>query len=98
MHARTTFQTDQARRHLASLCQHFARKVPVLHDARSGHVEFPFGFCDLKADSTGLELIASAKDQAGLDTVIEVITSHLDRFAFRENPQLDWQQDAGSPP
>lgn len=91
MNATATFETDRAERYLAALCHHFARKVRVTSDAHRGRVEFPFGLCDLTADETRLELVASADDRTGLDRVVQVITSHLERFAFRENPSLVWQ-------
>lgn len=91
MNATATFPTTQAARHLAALCTHFAQKVPASFGARIGAVEFPFGRCDLEADSERLTLTASAPDRAQLDEVIEVITRHLERFAFRENPDLTWR-------
>lgn len=91
MNATATFQTEQAVRHLATLCNHFARKVPVTTDAQKGHVAFPFGQCDLSAHSDSLELIATASDQKQLEQLVEIVTRHLERFAFRENPQLIWE-------
>ena len=95
MQSVATFQTDQAKRHMTTLCKHFARKVPVTSKAQSGHVAFPFGQCDLTADRTGLTLVASAQDPHHLRQVIEIVTSHLERFAFRENPVLDWALRVG---
>lgn len=73
------------------ICQHFGRRVEVDCDASTGWVQFPFGRCELAADDTQLEMIASAKDQPRLEQVVDTVTSHLERFAFRENPKLDWQ-------
>ncbi|MDQ2095159.1 DUF2218 domain-containing protein [Rhodalgimonas zhirmunskyi] len=91
MNASTFFKTENAERYLGTLCKHFGHKVPVTHDTGSGRIELPFGHCALTADETGLSLTATASDLPQLDKTIEVISSHLDRFAFRENPQLDWQ-------
>ncbi|MEL6573971.1 MAG: DUF2218 domain-containing protein [Pseudomonadota bacterium] len=90
MHATATFQTQHATRHLAALCQHFATKVAVTFTASAGHVAFPFGHCELTADDRCLMLNASAGDADQLHLVIDVVTRHLERFAFRENPDLDW--------
>lgn len=92
MDAQTTFRTQRASQYLASLCKHFGHKVPVRHDAGCGQIEFPFGRCDLKANETELRLTAFADTRADLDKTVQVITSHLDRFAFRENPSLDWSE------
>lgn len=86
-----SFETENASRHLAALCTHFGRKVDAACDAEKGWVQFPFGRCDMAAGITRLDLIASALDQARLDLVVRIVTSHLERFAFRENPTLNWQ-------
>lgn len=91
MNAIATFPTDHAARHLAAMCKHFAHRVPATFDDRSGTVEFPFGRCDMLADAESLTLTASSTDKAQLDQVVDVITRHLERFAFRENPDLAWR-------
>ncbi|WP_323766973.1 DUF2218 domain-containing protein [Marinovum sp.] len=90
MNATTHFTTDHAERYLGTLCKHFGHKVPVTHAGRSGEITLPFGACALTAEDTGLTMTAQAPDQAQLDRAVQVITSHLERFAFRENPELDW--------
>lgn len=90
MNASAFFQTENAERYLGTLCKHFGHKVPVAFEPASGHIELPFGQCDLRAETAGLALTAEAGDKPGLDRTIQVITSHLERFAFRENPELAW--------
>jgi hypothetical protein len=90
MQATTVFTTQNAPRYLGTLCKHFGHKVPVTLDAGSGRIELPFGMCILRADEVGLRLTVTASETPALNKTIEVITSHLDRFAFRENPQLTW--------
>ncbi|WP_136440692.1 DUF2218 domain-containing protein [Pacificoceanicola onchidii] len=90
MRAFAIFQTDQANRHLTTLCHHFGRKVEARCDAGRAQIVFAFGQCDLAATDQQLELSAQAEDKARLDVVVDVVTRHLERFAFRENPQLDW--------
>jgi hypothetical protein len=92
MNAQTTFQTEHAARYLGTLYKHFGHKVPVQLNADRGRIEFPFGKCDLSASAAGLSLKATADDKSGLDKIVQVITSHLERFAFRENPQLEWHE------
>ena len=58
-------------------------------------IELPFGRCELHADTTGLGLTVTAADRPMLDKTINVISSHLDRFAFRENPDLTWTVPEG---
>ena len=90
MNASTYFKTENAERYLGTLCKHFGHKVPVTHEPGSGRIELPFGEFTLSADAAGLSLIATAPDKPKLDKTIDVISSHLERFAFRENPTLDW--------
>lgn len=90
MHATAHFKTEHANRYLITLCQHFASRVEATHDDGTGHVDFPFGDCDLAVGNGGLTLSVTASDKAQLDTLIDVVTRHLERFAFRENPILDW--------
>ncbi|MEM6304206.1 MAG: DUF2218 domain-containing protein [Pseudomonadota bacterium] len=95
---RATFRTDAGQRHLDSLCRHFGRKVETGMTTGSGWVQFPFGRCEMAADATRLRFSALAPDAAGLDEVITVMTRHLERYAFREDPRLDWQLDPASAP
>lgn len=94
MNATTHFDTEQAARYLGTLCKHFGHKVPVTHTDTSGHIELPFGACDLSASEAGLTLRAFANDREKLDRTVDVMTSHLERFAFREAPELSWTYDA----
>lgn len=90
MNASTFFKTENAERYLGTLCKHFGHKVPVTHEPGAGRIELPFGQCTLGADATGLRLTATGADRPQLDKMVEVMSSHLERFAFRENPTLDW--------
>lgn len=91
MNTFASFETDGAARYLATLCTHFGRKVEAECDINKGWVQFPFGRCEMTADDKKLELLASAEDQTRLDQVVQIVTSHLERFAFRENPTLVWR-------
>lgn len=91
MFATTTFPTPNASRYLGTLCKHFGHKVPVEFDTTQGRIELPFGQCTLAAGETALNLTVTAEDRPALDRLCQVIGSHLERFAFRENPELDWQ-------
>jgi hypothetical protein len=93
----TFFETDGAARHLAALCAHFGRKVEAECAINKGWVQFPFGRCEMSADDQKLELFASAADPIRLDKVVQIVTSHLERFAFRENPTLLWRTPSKGP-
>ena len=90
MKAAATFQTEQGTRYLTTLSHHIGRKVDAPCNATDASIVFDFGRCDMVANDTTLERIAQAPDQHRLDTVVEGMTRHLERFAFRENPHLEW--------
>lgn len=90
-----TFKSERANRYMTALCHHFGRKVETACDDTSGWVQFPFGRCDMAVEDHELQLHAKAEDNDQLEQVVSIVTSHLDRFAFRENPELNWQP-AGS--
>ncbi len=94
MQSSATFKTDGAHRYLEAICRHFDRKAETHCDAGQGWVQFSFGRCDMTADAQRLEMIASAGDAKALDDVMDVVTRHLERYAFRENPRLEWRQGA----
>lgn len=91
MHSVAHFETDSAHRYLEVLCQHFGLRAEVQCGVDAGWVRFPFGRCDMTADARRLEMIARADDAETLDLVVDVVTRHLERYAFRENPRLDWR-------
>jgi hypothetical protein len=45
-----------------------------------GRLEFDFGTCDLGAAASGIELTATAADQARLEALKDVVARHLIRF------------------
>lgn len=82
-----TFKTENASQYLQTLCQHFGHKVDVRFDAQRGEITFPFGTCSLHADGSALHMTACGTEAR---KAAEVLTNHLDRFAFRENPNIRW--------
>ncbi|MEM5501628.1 DUF2218 domain-containing protein [Ahrensia kielensis] len=84
--------TERANGYLQQLCKHFGHKVEVQFDPKSGLIKLPFGTCALNADQNILDMTVSAETQAELTKVRRVIASHLERFAFRENPKIVWRE------
>jgi hypothetical protein len=86
--------TARASRYLGQLCKHFAHRIPVTHTAEQGRVEFPFGICLLEAGPERLILRAQASDAEALAQVEDVVARHLERFAFRDKPEICWYRIA----
>jgi DNA-binding PadR family transcriptional regulator len=85
-----TAETPKAASYAAQLCKHFGHKTEAHFEDGRGEVVFPFGRLSLEVDGDRLTLTARAADAEMLPRVEEVTTSHLQRFAFREDLSLDW--------
>ena len=86
--------TPLASRYLQQLCKHFAHKLPVTFDPRQGRIEFDAGTCELAATADLLTLRVAAADAEALAQLEQVVARHLERFAFREQPQVAWAPPA----
>lgn len=93
-HARTAHHSlhRSASRYLQQLCKHFAHKVPVTFDEREASVEFPFGACRMWANDTDLRIECEADTDETLKRTHFVVHDHLERFAWREKPDIVWQE------
>ena len=83
--------TPRASRYLQQLCKHFAHKLPVAFDAAGGKIGFAIGDCDLSADEKRLQIALSSPDEGQLAQLKDVVVRHLERFAFREELAIAWQ-------
>jgi hypothetical protein len=88
--------TAVPRRYLAQLCKHFQHKLRVTLDEGHGRIAFPAGLCELDAaaDAGILILRVTASDEAALARLEDVVARHLERFAFREAPEVRWTRAA----
>ena len=84
--------TAVPRRYVGQLCKHFEHKLPVTVAEGHGRIEFPAGVCTLEAtaDAETLVLRVTASDEAALARLEEVVARHLERFAFRDKPEVHW--------
>ncbi len=86
--------TETAKRYLGQLCKHWAHKSAVTHSQQHGRIELPARLCVLDAEAANLVLRAEADDEAQLARMEEAVARHLERFMFRESPQVAWQRTA----
>jgi len=86
--------TARATRYLGQLCKHFAHRIPASVNGAQGRVEFPAGLCEMEAAGNLLILRATAADAPSLSQVEEVVARHLERFAFRDKPEISWRRNA----
>ncbi|MBL3702710.1 DUF2218 domain-containing protein [Sulfitobacter sp. BDSS02] len=92
--ASARFETPNASKYLKQLCKHFAHKVSVDYDDTNGKAALPPGPAMMQADDAALLVTVTAQDEEGLERAKFIIDDHLSRFAFRETPDLNWEEPA----
>lgn len=89
--SRCVLATEHGSRYLQQLCKHWAHKFQVEFDSQQGRIALPEDRTLLMRVNPGtLELHASAPAGAH-EQFLQVIDSHITRFAFREELTFDWQ-------
>jgi hypothetical protein len=83
-------ETPRASVYMKQLCRHFAHKVDASFDDERGRIAFSAGVCRLEAAGGVLVLAADADDEESLRRVEDVVASHLERFAFRDDLKVAW--------
>ena len=79
--------TQAASRYLQQLCKHWSHKLPTSFTAEEGSVDFSNGArLVMRADSETLDVELTVPPGEDVGRMREVVSSHLDRFAFREAP------------
>ncbi|USU05847.1 DUF2218 domain-containing protein [Sphingomonadaceae bacterium OTU29LAMAA1] len=86
--------TGSASRYLQQLAKHWSHKMEVSFTAEEGRIAFPGGsVLEMKADSDTLDVVLTVPDGDDVERMRDVVSSHLDRFAFREAPlTFDWRE------
>jgi hypothetical protein len=90
--------TMSASRYLQQLAKHWSHKMTVSYSEQEGRIAFPNGaVVDMRADSDTLDVVLTVPDDGDVARMREVVSSHLDRFAFREAPlTFDWRDSDAS--
>ncbi|PZU86659.1 MAG: DUF2218 domain-containing protein [Shinella sp.] len=84
--------TESGWKYLQQLCKHWAHKLEVELGEKSGIVHFPEAVATMTADDTALTVELEAVSPEVLERMKGVVSSHLDRFAFREAPlPFNWK-------
>ena len=92
MRSTTAIEMPNAGVYLRQLCRHFGHRVETTFGDRDGRISFAFGECELHAGDDRLELTAIADDGEARERVENVVGSHLERFAFREELRVTWPE------
>jgi hypothetical protein len=94
IHSEARVSTTRASRYLGQLCKHFEHRIPASYTREHGRLEFSSGVCLLDAAGDVLVLRAEAKDEEQLGQLESVVARHLERFAFRDKPEIRWTRGA----
>ncbi len=86
--------TTNGSRYLQQLCKHWSHKFAVDFTPERGTVTMPFGPLQMIAHAETLEVRLDLAGADMADRAKEVVSAHLDRFAFREAPlTFDWREE-----
>lgn len=84
--------TESGWKYLQQLCKHWAHKLEVELTERKGVVTFAEAIAVMRSDEHALTVEIEANSPEVLERMKGVVSSHLDRFAFREAPlPFAWQ-------
>lgn len=84
--------TENAWKYLQQLCKHWSHKLEVELGEKTGVVRFGEAVATMRADDQALTVEIEATSPDVLERMKGVVSSHLDRFAFREAPlPFDWE-------
>lgn len=84
--------TENGWKYLQQLCKHWSHKLEVELGEKSGVVRFGEAVATMRADDQALTVEIEAASPDVLERMKGVVSSHLDRFAFREAPlPFDWK-------
>ncbi|ATN33673.1 hypothetical protein ACO34A_07610 [Rhizobium sp. ACO-34A] len=84
--------TESGWKYVQQLCKHWSHKLEVELGEKSGIVRFSEAVATMSADDTALTVELEAVSPEVLERMKGVVSSHLDRFAFREAPlPFDWR-------
>lgn len=89
-HSQALLTTAKAANYIRQLSKHFAHKIRV--EDGEGLIIFHFadGRATAQAEGNHLKLHVDAATIGQHQRVEEIIGSHLERFAFRENLRVHW--------
>lgn len=87
--------TANASKYLQQLSKHFAHKVQAVWDNETAHVTFEPGECRMQATGDQLTITCESDDPEKFQQLIFVVEGHLIGFAWREDCELVWHDEAG---
>jgi uncharacterized protein len=84
--AKGSVPTANANKYVQQLCKHWSHRLEVELSDQKGVVRFPAAVVTLDAREDALEIKIEGEASEEVERLKGVVSSHLDRFAFREAP------------
>jgi uncharacterized protein len=85
--------TANASKYIQQLCKHWSHRLEVDFTEQKGVVRFPDAVVTLVVQPDDLTVTIDAQEKETVERMKGVVSSHLDRFAFREAPlKFDWSE------
>jgi DNA-binding PadR family transcriptional regulator len=88
--ARASVATAKPERYVKQLAAHFGRRSEVRAEPSGTRVILTDGECLLRTGDDSIELVVSADDPDRLESVKQVVGSHLERFGQRDGLTVSW--------
>lgn len=83
--------TPNGGKYVRQICKHWSHKLETEINGDRGKVFFPTAVTAMDADETGITITISGEGRDDVEQLTGVVSSHIDRFAFREDPlTYDW--------
>jgi uncharacterized protein len=84
--------TESGWKYIQQLCKHWSHKLTVELSDNKGVVTFENATAVMTSNDAAITVTIEAPSAEVLERLKGVVSSHLDRFAFREAPlPFDWQ-------
>ncbi|KXG87528.1 DUF2218 domain-containing protein [Agrobacterium bohemicum] len=89
--SRAVILTHHASRYLQQLSKHWAHKFETEFTPFSSKIALPLGETRLSANDKSLTIEITALKSEDLTVLRNVVQRHIERFAFKETLEFDWQ-------
>jgi uncharacterized protein len=94
--AMASVPTANAAKYMQQLCKHWSHKLEVDLSEQRGVVKFPAAVATFEPRTDALQVTIEGEESEAVERMKGVVSSHLDRFAFREAPlRFDWAGPQG---
>lgn len=73
-------------RYVKQLASHWKHKFDVALEGETARIPFPTAVATLAGNADGIAIEITGEDRDDLERLTDVVSKHIDRFAFREAP------------